>query len=299
MSISIGDRILASDFNTLKDDVNKWFGDIYAGTISFGDSNQTYGYGGVNVDAAADGSIVTPEQMNSLIDRCNIGVTISDVVTGSIDRVARGERIIATKYNETETKSSSLNTNRFDITAAEFSLLDGGNSQRTTSYSTPIDCIFRYQFTDFDEARYFFNSGGSIDINGTITGYSTGTGFDGQGINDILTSMGTVSMNYTETTQSGSGGSLQSVGFYDLSTSWTLLFQQAGAGAYSNAYVRMWGRRLTGDYVDILIEIYPEDSRTVDGTTTMYGQYRIIDEQDSGGASLVIADPVFSVTDNF
>ncbi len=108
--------------------------------------------------------------------------------------------------------------------------------------------------------------------------------------------MGTVSMNYTLTTQSGSGGTTTTIGYYDLTTGWQQIFQQAGVGAYSNAYVTLQARRSAlGEYIEINFIVSPEAGRTVDGTTTAYAEYKKLDDQNSGDILLQI-DPPSTVT---
>jgi len=295
MTVTQGTRTLSSEYNTLNTAVNKWFGDNYS-SVTFGDGNQTYGWGGTNSSVAGVGDNKTTTQMNRLTDRCNIGTDIVNNVTGQLSQISGN--ILASEYNTIETKAALIDTNKLDIDPLELSLLTGDNSVRTTDYSAMIDCIFSYTQASFTKQRHFWNSGGAINVSGTITGYSTGEGFDGAGINEILTDMGTVTMNYTETTQSGSGGTTTSIGYYDLTTSYQLIFSQTGTGAYSDAYVYVYAKLTTstGDVVDFKVEAVPESGRTVDGTTTITSQYRILDDQSSGVASLIITDPTALTT---
>jgi len=300
MAVSTGNLILASDFNTLRGEVNRWFADNYAGTISFGNSNQTYGWGGSAASSVSTGNTMLASEMNALIDRCNIGVGIVDSVSGTLSQVSTGNLILASDFNNTETKSDSLTTDRLDITSGELSLHSGGSTQRTTSWSSAINCTFRYTFSSFDEARYFWNSGGAFNISGSISGYSTGTGYDGAGFNEIFTNMGTVTMDYTETVQSGSGGTPTSTGYYDLGTSYGQIFSQTGTGVYSNATLAINARYgSSGAYIELQVVLTPEAGRTVDGTTTITTQYRKLDDQSSGGASLTITAPSYSLQDGF
>jgi len=297
MSVIQGNDALASDYNTLRTAVNKWFSDNYSG-VSFGDPNQTYGYGGAGAASVSAGDDMLASNMDELRDRCNIGVNVTSV-TGSLSDIAPDDDILATDYNDTESKSNSINSNRLNIDAGELSLLSGGSSIRSTSYAAAVDCIFRYTQSSFSKSRYFWNTGGAVNIYGIITGYSTGTGYDGAGINEILSTMGTVTMDHTQTIQSGSGGVPSSIGFYDLTTSWQSIFTQTGSGAYSDATLAIHARRNTsGSYVEVRVTITPESGRTVDGTTTIISQYRKLDNQASGGESLTITAPTPSVQDN-
>jgi len=195
-------------------------------------------------------------------------------------------------------KSILINTNKLNIDPTGMSLLTGVDSTRTTIYSSVITCQFQYALTDFPEARYFWNSGGAINVSGTILGYSTGTGWDGSGIDEILTAMGTVTMNYTETIQSGSGGTPTSRGFYDLTASPQTIFSQDGTGVYSDANITIYAFRSEGGKtVTIQVNITPESGKDVDGTTTITSQYRKLNNQSSGAKSLTIAAPIPTVVD--
>jgi len=297
MAVVQGNAALASDFNTLRGEINDWFFDPNA-SMTFGDGQQTYGWGGSAAAVVVAGNLMTAAQMNTLIDRCNIGEDICNVVTGQLSQIVAGNQMTAAEFNAIETKSDLIATNRLDIEAAELSLAAGGASARSTTWSAAIDCDMKYTFSNFAAARYFFNSGGAFNISGTITGYSTGTGWDGAGFNQIFTNMGTILMNYTNTTQSGSGGTPSSIGFYNLTAVNQLIFQQTGTGAYTDAVFQVYARRnSTGSIVWIQSVLTPGSGRSVNGTTTITSQKRKLIDQSSGAASLVITTPVYSLDD--
>ena len=297
MAVVQGNAALASDFNTLKDEVNKWFGDSNPSMV-FGAGDQTHGWGGTNAAAVVQGNLMQASEMNTLMDRVNIGADIVNTVGGSIGNVSAGANIVASIFNSVETFSDALSTGRLDIEAAELSLAAGGNSVRSTTWSAAINCTFRYTFASFAKARYFFNSGGAFNITGAITGYSTGTGWDGAGFNEIFTNMGTILMNYTQTTESGSGGTPTAVGYYDLTTSYVNIYTATGTGAYTDATLAIAARRsASGNYVEIRITLTPGAGRSVNGTTTITTQKRKLINQSSGAASLAITTPTYSLID--
>jgi hypothetical protein len=244
------------------------------------------------------GDVIVPAPYNGLIDRCNVGQDVVNNVSGTLSYPVTGTLIQASEHNAVETKSDSIFTNRLDIEAAELSVAGGGSSARGASYSTAINCTFRYTSASFAAARYFWNSGGAVNISGTISSYTLGWGWDGQGVNEILTNMGTVTMDYTQTIQSGGGGTPTATGFYDLGTGYSTIFTQTGTGAYTNTVLTIEARYGGGGaYVEIRTTITPDPARTVDGTTTITTQQRKLDNQSSGGASLSITAPVYSLID--
>lgn len=290
MTVSVGTIALASDYEILADKVDAWFTDNCP-SCTFGDSNERSGWGGTTTPLVASADEMLASQMNELIDRINIGATITGVAS-TLPRLSPGDLVLASQYNNAEANELLVAGSKNNILPGELSLINGTQSQRTASYTSAVNTTFRYTFSNFNEARYFFNSGGSLDFNGTISGYTTGWGYDGQGVNAILTTMGTISMNYTLTTQSGSGGTTTTLGYYDLTTSYQLIFQQAGTGAYSDAYVRLEARRsILGEYVEVRFSVIPETGRIVDGTTTAYAKYKKLDDQSSGSILLQIDPP--------
>jgi len=294
MTVSAGNKALASDYETLANRVDDWFTNDCTACV-FGDPNQVYGWGGDTTPQVIQGDEMLSDQMNEVIDRLNIGVNITSV-SGTLTRLSPGTSVLASQYNTADAKEILIRAQKNNINPVEISLIPGTSNQRTTSYATSINAVFRYTFSTFNEARYFFNSGGSLDLRGVQSGGSGGTGKDTLGIRAILTTMGTVSMNYTLTTQSGSGGTTTTIGYYDLTTGWQQIFQQAGVGAYSNAYVTLQARRSAlGEYIEINFIVSPEAGRTVDGTTTAYAEYKKLDDQNSGDILLQI-DPPSTVT---
>ena len=304
MAVVQGNPALASDYNTLRGEVNRWFADNYPG-LAFGNSNQTYGWGGSAAAAVVTGNSMTAAQMNSLVDRCDLGTDVVNNVSGALSQVVATNLITAAEFNNIESKSDLITTNRNDIEAAELSLHAGGNSATSAVWTTSRDCTFRYTFTELKPARYFFNSGGAFNISATITGYSTGAGWDGEGFNDVFTNMGTVTMDYTQTVQSGSLGSPTAYGYYDLPSAgtWQLIFSQQGPGVYYLCDLYIYARQVNSGgsgpaYVELRVLLtHTAPYADINGTITITTQYRKLDNQSSGGASLTITAPTYSLTD--
>ena len=117
MAVVQGNLVLASDYNTLKDEVNDtWFGDPNP-SMTFGNGSQTIGWGGSEVSAVVAGNEMQASEMNALIDRINIGADIVTSVGGSLLNVSVGANILASIFNSAETFSDGGNnrsSGRFD-----------------------------------------------------------------------------------------------------------------------------------------------------------------------------------------
>lgn len=135
-------------------------------------------------------------------------------------------------FNDYDTEITTITTNKNDIdtagnaTAGNFS---GGSASRTTNWRTVVDCSFDITFTDTNQRRYWFNAGGEIRVTATLTGQS---GSKSNDWSTLLSNSGTVKMNYTETTTTGSG-TTTTIGNYDLTTTYQTLFTKNGSGNYA------------------------------------------------------------------
>lgn len=297
MSVNEGDRLIVDDFNTLADKVDDWFSDACSAGSTFGNPLQQFGWGGDTVTKVISGAH-SDSQMNETIDRCNIGVTIINSVSDTLSQVSGSSRIEDDTYNNVETKSLSISGNKNDIDVIETSIHAGGTDVRTTTWTTNINNTIRFTFPSFNSARFFFNSGGAILLSYTLVGGTTGTALD---FATMFSTMGTIAFDYTETTQSGTGGTPSLIGYYDLTTSWQQIFTQGGIGVYSgNNIVINAQRSESGDYVEIQTVLTDSDAWSdVDGTTTKTFQHRKLDDQSSGNSTLTITSPSSSVIDTF
>jgi len=296
MTVVQGNVALVSDYNTLRTEINRWFADNYP-SLSFGDNSQRYGWGGSEI--VAPSTLMIASEMNRLVDRCNIGKDVVNNVSIETPQIVTGNTPTAAEFNYIEAKSDGINYYKHDIESGELSLHTGGSSARSSTWSSAIDYTFEYSITDFRRFRYFWNSGGAINITADVRWYSTGSGWDGAGFDSLFTSMGTVLMDYTRTTQSGSGGTTTTIGYYDLTTSYQTIFSQSGTGSYTDATLLIEAKHaLSGALVRVRVTLTPGAASFVDGTTTLTTQYRKLDDQLAyPTVSLIIAAPSYSIVD--
>jgi len=296
MSVVIGNEALASDYETLATAIEGWFSDGCS-TCSFGDADQRKGWGGSVIPVVTTGDGLDASHMNALVDRCNIGIDITDSTSSSLAQIVAANNVLATNYNNIEAASNNILNYKNDIDLSETSIAAGTTDARTSVWATTIDDTARYTFTDFDEARYFFNSGGAIVISLVLSGGTTGNAVNWA---TLFSTMGTITVNDIDTTQSGSGGSVSSIGYYDATTNWQTIITQSGTGSYATNNLEIQMRRsVSGDYVEFQILLDDAHTGSVDGTTTATFQYRKLDNQSSGGATLTITAPVASIQDTF
>jgi len=296
MTVNIGDSITAAGFNSLVDRIDEWFSDGCP-ACTFGDGTQKFGWGGSIITNESAGNSIAAADFNEMVDRINIGVDIVDGVAGTLSQLVAGNTIYASEYNAIDAKEVSLRALKNTIDAAELSVHAGTTDARTTAWDTTINDTCRYTFTDFDEARYFFNSGGSIKISVALVGGTTGNAVNWA---TLFSTMGTITFDLDSTVQSGSGGTPAAVGYYDLTEIYQQIFTQSGTGAYTDNEIEINARRsASGNYIEIQIVLNDDHAGSVDGTTTATFQYGKLDNQSSGAASLTIAAPAVAIQETF
>jgi hypothetical protein len=131
------------------------------------------------------------------------------------------------------TMLSLVDTNRFTYDILNMTLTSSAaSSTRATAWSTSIQAIFTLTFTDENAARYFFNSGGDIRISLSHPDVSTP---QNSSWNSILNNFTMAFAAHATTRLSGSYGSAQSVGYYELSTTYQTIVDgsNTGTGAYA------------------------------------------------------------------
>jgi hypothetical protein len=303
MAVSIGTVATAAQYNALRTLVNTFFGDPNPSMV-FGDGSQTYGWGGSIPSIVVAGVDLAEEiDWNAFVDRVNIGSNICNGVSGNQSQA--GALMYASEYNSTENYANSIISNRLDIEASDLSLNLGGVVTQAATFANTMTMTVRYTFASFAQARYFFNSGGGLNITMALTGGTTGNALSWA---NLFTDIGTITMNYTQTVKSGWDGTPLSIGYYDLTTSFQEIFSGA-PGGYSSSYsssayyhnneIEISARRsATGTWVEIRVICYDIHSGSVDGTKTLTTQYRKLINQTSGAASLSITAPTYSQITN-
>lgn len=302
MAVTPGTKALTTDYDGLAGFIDGWF-TSGCPTCTFGNPLQTYGWGGAAVPART--APMTAAQMNYLVDRCNLAGDIIESFSVSLPQVVAGTPAAASQFNQLESASQSIESLRLNIDPAEMSIVSGVQDARTTVWgsgdSTSVDNIIRYTFSDFDEARYFFNSGGGINVSMGIAGGSTSSYLDWV---TLFANMGSVTFDHDSVSQSGSGGSAETFGYYSLTTSWQQIFKQSqggyGYGYGSGQTFTLYARRSSsGHWIEIWTDCTDYGMSTVDGTMTGTYRYRKLDNQTSGAVSLSITGPSVSVQETF
>ena len=196
--------------------------------------------------------------------------------------IQAGDRITAKETTIFPTAVTAITTNQFlNAEYSDESFSPTLTNSRTTSWGSAVNPTVTHAFTiDFTtsaNARYYFNSGGNIQMSASRSGGTVST----QNTNwtTLLSSIGTISFNYNSTVRSGTGGTGSSIGFYNLTTTNQTVFTGSGTGSYStNTYTVLMrcdvASNTTGTARYVYVTINFTDTHTntfsdsVDGTLT-------------------------------
>lgn len=230
MAYSAGDTILDDEYNTFATGNAAGTGDTSAASINtiLGTGTGDAGYGQTNVvSAVAAGNTVTATQWTTLLARLNAirqhqgtSINISSFSVASGDAIA----VIA----NLSTDINTLYTNR--LTAASANITESTTAATyTDTWAASVTATHTVTFDGGNEARFFFNSGGFIKLNPSL---SDSTGRNAQWkhlldeVGDLTLTASTFTRSFSNVASGyGAGGDnsptthLSTTGYYDLTNS--------------------------------------------------------------------------------
>ena len=282
----------------------------------------TYPTDGIDISRVLEANI------NNLIDKVNISTARvgSDV---ELTRITKGDKIypnFSKAKGDINTIASVLQgqvlTNQAnwfnDIATTNESVI---NVSRTTAWENQLIAAFRWSFSTYNDARYFFNSGNELRCSVEMTGDPSDAGYANW--SQVVNSMGSLIFGWNSTTQSGSGGVSESLGFYKLTEVYQTIFTSASPsmpylgdgdtpGEYSNEYA------VGGEYVNLVmtfearyvenagvhsvdIRVTMDDtafvSQNIAGTTTFNAGYKLADDVVDNSATFTMSAPSIDIID--
>ena len=242
MAYESGGIISATDYNNLLNDTNKFNTTWSTGT---GDA----GYGQTAVTTKTAGDIVSATEWASLINKLNIvrthqtgsGTGVVAVVTGDVVEYQTGvDNGVDLAY-----------TNRLTFNAQGSTTTDAGTTHNPNDASTGAQqhtFTRTATFASADQARYFFNNGGELNLALTAGSNTGGTG-RGASLLNLVTATGGF-QDFRATTNGGRTGTGETettndltIGYYDLTTSNQVMIRidedNAAYTPYPTDYVRI------------------------------------------------------------
>lgn len=286
MTYAAGSDILASDYNGFAAIMNELFADSHSGATTL--PNAGFGYGqGSTISNVLASSNITAAQWGSLFD--TIRKTGTHQGTTTVPPLPASNPLANTDiitYNTPSTLSTLLallQTNKFNLAIGQSTLVVGTNYDNVSSLVTPwtntLTWNYQVDFSTWNNARYFFNSGGTLNLNGSYAPVSTPE--DTQW-STMLTNMSPLVFNYNSTTpNTGSGGT--AIGFYGLTTSYQTIYTVTfgGGGYYTNSFIQVQAKLNaaagTNGKIDFTILLNDQDVSpdSKSNTTTYHVDYRM------------------------
>jgi len=240
--------ILASRYNTLRNQVN-----LVLGTSA--DISATYGYGQpfstnsvvgsraandlANADkvSAQDYEDLYIDLIRTRSHQVGASVAIDEFVIGDYEaNTATADKIEEAYILGLESLATSIDTDRLIVAPANLTIasLPEASSTRPASsgsWNGTLSHIFTVTFPSVLDRRHFFNAGGEIRFGASVdyTGSQAKT-VDWQ---TILNAMGTTSFKAESTVNNAAVGTGSSIGNYDLTNSYRLVYSRTGGAVYA------------------------------------------------------------------
>ena len=242
-----GDIIDDADFNNSRTNVNTLLttaADITLGAGSMPATNTIFGYGqgGAGVNAASAGGLVYADNATGGFKKLQDDVQALCAFLGQTVRTDVGSDVTSsTVIDDVVWSNTMLNIkdcwdNRFS--PASRTSATGDSAQRTTAWTTSLEVEKTYTWANEGLCRAYFNGGGRIGMSASRSGGTSST--QNTDWTNLFSAMGDVFIDYQ--TAGGSSGTNANLGFYELSTSYQLLWTKLGSGAYASNYFKLFGK---------------------------------------------------------
>ena len=284
---SAGSTITAADWDVARNNIL-----LITGTP--GGSNEGWGQSW-SVHNPAAGATITDTNTNDIINAAQ-DIAVYTGASNNVSDVSNAALIQDTDLNNIQSTITNGYNARLTADASYLSQEAKDTSTRTTAWSTTVTHDVTVTFGSAAIRNAFFNAGGSLYFTASRSGGSTTD--QNTDWTNMLSAMGTIKMNYTQTT--ASSGTTTSIGNNDLTTTYQTIYTKAGSGSYSTNYYSIQARADSSTVLRFLITF--GDSHTgrgyfdsVDGTlTSVSGQYRPNSGTLPNGYSVVVATPTYT-----
>lgn len=284
---SAGSTITAADWDVARNNIL-----LITGTP--GGSNEGWGQSW-SVHNPAAGATITDTNTNDIINAAQ-DIAVYTGASNNVSDVSNAALIQDTDLNNIQSTITNGYNARLTADASYLSQEAKDTSTRTAAWSTTVTHDVTVTFGSSAIRNAFFNAGGSLYFTASRSGGSTND--QNTDWTNMLSAMGTIKMNYTQTT--ASSGTTTSIGNNDLTTTYQTIYTKAGSGSYSTNYYSIQARADSSTVLRFLITF--GDSHTgrgyfdsVDGTlTSVSGQYRPNSGTLPNGYTVTVATPTYT-----
>lgn len=291
--MAVGDPITAARYNIIQSTVSN--------VLSTGSGNSGYGQA-LQSNQVAQNQLIEDDHMNTLrldirkayLHQNNSYPTLTVVSTA--DTVT--DNTLNNSYATFETLATNINTNRNTISASRLTTGSTASSYvRTTTWNATRVGNFTVTFASTNAARHFFNSGGAVQIDMSVT---AGTVKNNDWNTMFITNMGTLTFANLASSRSGAGGTLtSSVAYTTLTTSYQTVYSSVGGGVYtaSNFDIQVRFTDISSLVIEFQITLNDAAAGTIDEDVAANLNINVNRRIANGALSdpITIAEPTFGV----
>lgn len=291
--MAVGDPITAARYNIIQSTVSN--------VLSTGSGDSGYGQA-LQSNQVAQNQLIEDDHMNTLrldirkayLHQNNSYPTLTVVSTA--DTVT--DNTLNNSYATFETLATNINTNRNTISASRLTTGSTASSYvRTTTWNATRVGNFTVTFASTNAARHFFNSGGAVQIDMSVT---AGTAKNDDWNTMFITNMGTLTFANLASSRSGAGGTLtSSVAYTTLTTSYQTVYSSVGGGVYtaSNFNIQVRFTDISSLVIEFQITLNDAAAGTIDEDVAANLNINVNRRIANGALSdpITIAEPTFGV----
>ena len=291
--MAVGDPKTAARYNIIQSTV--------ANVLSTGSGDSGYGQA-LQSSQVAQNQLIEDDHMNTLrldirkayLHQNNSYPTLTVVSTA--DTVT--DNTLNNSYATFETLATNINTNRNTISASRLTTGSTASSYvRTTTWNATRVGNFTVTFASTNAARHFFNSGGAVQIDMSVT---AGTVKNDDWNTMFITNMGTLTFANLASSRSGAGGTLtSSVAYTTLTTSYQTVYSSVGGGVYtaSNFNIQVRFTDISSLVIEFQITLNDAAAGTIDEDVAANLNINVNRRIANGALSdpITIAEPTFGV----
>jgi hypothetical protein len=292
MSVTVGSKITAANYNTLQSRVANILGPGF----------DQSGYGQPLVSSTVDvDTLITANHMELLRTDLN---RICVHQTGSLSNLSEldpGDKISANAVGGDSTKGFNayialmniLEPNAQVVDPTQVTIETAITSVRYSPWNGQPVHSFTVTWTSQDQRRAFFNAGGEIHMSAEIAGDITPKGLDW---NSMLSNMGTIKFGKTATTKTGSGGSAYSIGNYQMTSSYQRIFERSGqANVYAENRYFITAKETSTRAIQFRIEFLDADSGDPNVDESIFGTLTsLVKQLRPTGSYVSLTSPSYS-----
>jgi hypothetical protein len=292
MSVTVGSKITAANYNTLQSRV--------ANVLAQGFDQSGYGQPLVSSLVDAD-TLIRASHMELLRTDLN---RICVHQTGSLSNLSEledGDKISANAVGGDPTKGFNayialmniLEPNAQVVDPTQVTIETAITSVRYSPWNGQPVHSFTVTWTSQDQRRAFFNAGGEIHMSAEISGDVTPKGLDW---NSMLQNMGTIKFGKNATTKTGSGGSAYSIGNYQMSSSYQRIFERNGQiDTYAENRYYVSAKEISTRAIQFRIEFLDADSGDPGVDESVFGTLTsLVKQLRPTGSYVSVTSPSYS-----